>query len=421
MTAGDQMQERSTRWWIEFGALLALTMGAATFFTTPVAVFAPDLIAEFGITRGQVGLLVTASALTGAMVSPSIGRVTDRLGGRLAAVSTLVAAAIGLGGLALAPSYLMLVLAGLVSGIGQAFSNPATNTLIGANVPPGRRGVITGIKQSGVQAAAAVGGFALPLIGSTLGWRAALGIAAAIPVLTITLALTAVGDDRAEGKGPGDSPLLIPKAIYRLSVYGFLMGFVNSAAITYLPLYAVEGFGWSGAGPGLLVGVSGIAGVIGRITWSRAAERRFGYRTVLMTLSVASVLVAACLSAAVGLGSFLIWPAAFLIGAGTASWNAVGMLAVIDRAPAGAAGRASGVVLLGFLLGLASGAPMMGFTVDQTGSYRLGWLVIGLVGIAAFFTARTLFVGDRLQDVPPRGTPGGQRGGSHSGKNGHPG
>jgi predicted MFS family arabinose efflux permease len=414
------MPERSTRWWIEFGAVLALTMGAATFFTTPVAVFAPDLIAEFGITRSQVGLLVTASALTGALMSPSIGRVTDRLGGRLASVSTLAAAAIGLGGLALAPSYLILVLAGLVSGIGQAFSNPATNTLIGANVPPGRRGVITGVKQSGVQAASAVGGFGLPLAGATLGWRAALGIAAAVPVATIALALGTVGDDRARAIGDGDTLQPIPAVIYRLSGYGFLMGFVNSAAFTYLPLYAVEGFGWSGAGPGLLVGVSGLAGVVGRIAWSRAAERRFGYRPVLLTLAVASVLVAVCLIAALGVGSFLIWPAAILTGAGTASWNAVGMLAVIDRAPKGGAGRASGVVLLGFLLGLASGAPLMGFTVDQTGSYRLGWLVVGLVGVAAYFTARTLFVGDGLQDVPPRGTPGWQGGRGHSRQDSHP-
>jgi cyanate permease len=50
------------------------------------------------------------------------------------------------------------------------------------------------------------------------------------------------------------------------------------------------------------------------------------------------------------------------------------MLAVINEAGA-PTGRASGMVLLGFLLGLGIGPPLYGATVDATGSYTAMWLL----------------------------------------------
>ena len=61
----------------------------------------------------------------------------------------------------------------LVGGVGQAIANPATNKLISMHVPPGKRGIITGIKQSGVQAGTFLGGLLLPVITLSFGWRLA--------------------------------------------------------------------------------------------------------------------------------------------------------------------------------------------------------------------------------------------------------
>jgi hypothetical protein len=66
-----------------------------------------------------------------------------------------------------------------------------------------------------------------------------------------------------------------------------------------------------------------------------------------------------------------------LTGASASSWNTVGMLAIIQNVPASRAGRGSGIVLLGFLAGLATGAPLFGWSVDVLGTYTPGWLVVG--------------------------------------------
>ena len=48
-----------------------------------------------------------------------------------------------------------------------------------------------------------------------------------------------------------------------------------------------------------------------------------------------------------------------------------------------ATGRASGVVLFGFLTGLGLGPPVFGAIVDTTGSYDLMWLLSAAAAVAA--------------------------------------
>jgi hypothetical protein len=82
-------------------------------------------------------------------------------------------------------------------------------------------------------------------------------------------------------------------------------------------------------------------------------------------------------------------PAALLLAGGAVAWNAVGMLAIMDLAGSDAVGRGTGFVLLGFLLGYATGAPLMGLSVDALGSYVPGGLVAsGLLAVASFVAGR---------------------------------
>jgi predicted MFS family arabinose efflux permease len=57
------------------------------------------------------------------------------------------------------------------------------------------------------------------------------------------------------------------------------------------------------------------------------------------------------------------------------------MLAVMDYSPLGLVGRGTGLVQLGFLLGLAVGAPLMGFSVDRLEVYWPGWVTVAVLSI----------------------------------------
>jgi predicted MFS family arabinose efflux permease len=381
-----------------FGTVLSSTMGAATFALTAYAVLASDLIAEFDVDRWQIGALVTAMSLGGAVISPRVGSIADTMGAKRSTTATIAFATTALVGLAIAPSYWVIVAAALLGGVAQALANPATNKLIALHVEPGRRGVITGIKQSGVTAASALGGALLPPVAIVAGWRWAVALFALIATVGGVLSLL-IPDDPPGSAPParGERGPLDPY-IFRVAAYGFILGGAGTAIFTFLPLYAEEALGLGPASAGLAVTVTGVAGVVGRILWGRFAEVRFGTWRSLEYIAVLAAVAAAVLVAAASV-SWLVWLAAVLTGFSASAWNSVGMLAVIETVTPAQAGRASGVVLLGFLGGLGVGAPAFGYSIDRLGTYGPGWTA---VGIAFLFGLVVMRVGVEVKPSAPR-------------------
>ena len=372
---------------ISFPTVLATAMGAGTFSLVVFAVLASNLIEEFGAQRWQIGALVTATTLIGAVISPAVGGVTDRIGARNATLITLFVSAAGLAGIALSPVFAVLVVAALIGGVGQAIANPATNKLISLHAPVGRRGVITGIKQSGVQFGTFLGGLTLPALAVALGWRWAVAAFAAVFALGAALALTVLPEDPDRGTEVVSESGELPPIIWKLAIYGFMLGAAGTAIFTYLPLFAEESLGFSKSAAGFTVAFTGFVGIAGRIGWGRIAEHRLGSLPALRIIAVLSAVAAALLIASTVVTP-LVWVAAVVTGLSASSWNAVGMLAVITTLPTSSAGRGSGVVLLGFLFGLAVGAPAFGYSVDRLGSYIPGWIGIGVVFLAALLATR---------------------------------
>jgi MFS family permease len=167
--------------------------------------------------------------------------------------------------------------------------------------------------------------------------------------------------------------------VWWLAVYGFLMGLGGGALLTYLPLYAQEGLGLTVTQAGIIVGVVGFVALLGRVGWSALSERvsHFGGVLALLALMASAATVLLRLAPALGVG--MLWAGALLAALSSSSWNSVAMLAVMQEAGPSRAGSASGVVLLGFLGGLAIGPPIFGYSVDATGSYRTGFLGMALV------------------------------------------
>lgn len=372
------------------GAVTAATMATATFPLIIASVLAAELIDRFGIARSQIGLLVTATSLVGALASPFFGRVTDRIGAVTATRNVLALGMITLTAFALAPSYGFLVLAALAAGLPNGWSNPATNSLIVANVPVGSRGIVTGVKQSGVQFGTFLGGLLLPVFAGLWDWRIAVLMFLLMPVAGLVGMRGRANPTEHEVRAES-AHMAIPTAVKWIAVYGTLSGLAISALFWFLPLFAEENQRWSPRAAGSLVAVVGLSGIAARILWPAASERRIGHGRTLRILAVMSTVTAVLLGlAALGvLESWVLIPAAVLLGGGAIAWNSVGMLAVMDFSPPSLVGKGTGVVLLGFLLGMASGAPLMGLSVDTLGSYVPGWLAsAGLLTAGAVIAGR---------------------------------
>lgn len=369
-------------WRVGFTTLMTAGMVLAIFSAPIVSVLASFLIRDLGMDRTQLGWVLSIYAGVGAIGSPLAGRLSDALGGRLVLAVAFAAAGLGILGIALAPSPAWLIGMALVSGIAWATANPSTNKLVALHIRRGRQGVIMGVKQSGVQIGFFLGGALLPLGALTIGWRPTVALAAAACGLGLAATLLflppepriAVHAAAAEGAYRRS-----PSSRW-LAGYAFLMGAGMASVSTYLPLFAQEAAGLSPGKAGAVASVAGLTGVASRILWSRRSEHAAHHGASLAAMSLASVVAALAIWSALGVGAWVLWPGAVAAGAGVFAWNAVVMLAAVTGADARHAGRASGVVHLGFLSGLALGPVTFGFVVDSTGTYAWSW-----AGVTALF------------------------------------
>lgn len=377
--------ERGPAWRIAFAGVLALAMGTGTYAGYAFGVLGPELRAEFGLSRFELGLLTTLFFAVGGPLSLLAGRATDRFGARLVMLVAFTVAGSAVLAMAAAPAYWILLGAAAVAGVALATGNPVTNKLIAIHVAPGRRGLIMGGKQAGVQVGAFLTGAVLTPVAVAIGWRHALGWSAAIPLTGLVLALALIPSDRpSAAEHAATRAVRLPHSVRWLAAYAFLMGSGVAAINAYLPLYLVERAGASQQLAGSVAATIGLVGIGSRIAWAWASERmRGGYSVPLLLLGAGAVVALLLVAAVEGVGLWLAWPAAALFGATAVTWNAVGMLAVISSAGAGHAGRASGVVTGGFYIGFVGSPMLFGWLVDRMGGYSLAWLLVaGVFGLS---------------------------------------
>lgn len=390
-----------------FPLVLALSMGAGPLTLQALTATAPLVTADLGITRAQLGSLPTAAFLTAALLSPLVGRGADRFSGRAVLAVLFSGACMALLGAAAAPSYAWLLVAAAVSGAAQAMSNPVTNQLIAANVAPGLRGRLTGIKQSGVQMSQFAAGLALPSVALLLGWRGAALVAAFATATALLLVRGSVPAGSAVHlPASGGRRGALPSAVWWLAAYAFTTGAAIQATNVYLPLYSFERLHMPVQAAGLTVAVAGGVGLVARIAWGRAAERVVRPDRPLVALAAASALASGSILAAGSLQApALVWAGAALFGAGGLASNVVLMLALMRATPVRGVGTASGILAVGLYLGFALGPLGYGLVADHTGSYGIGWLAVVGANVAA--AALALLGGPHLFRSSRRDRPAG--------------
>src|SRR5439155_16251678 len=201
-----------------------------------------------------------------------------------------------------ARSYLTLVLL-LVAGAGaNALGQLASNLSLARHVPPGRRGLSFGVKQSGIPITTLLAGASVPAIALTIGWRWAFVIAGvlALPVLLLV---------PAEPPGPARRPaprdgerattaLIVICAAVTLAAAG------ANALGTFLVHSAVHrGIGEAAAGLTLTFGSA--VGIACRLLGGWLADRRTGGHVAVVGFMLAAGATGLALLAAPGLPALI--------------------------------------------------------------------------------------------------------------------
>ncbi|GIH23641.1 hypothetical protein Aph01nite_19510 [Acrocarpospora phusangensis] len=369
-------------------ALLTAVMGVSMLQLFLIGALAPYLVADGSVSRGLLGLTTTAGFLVAAVLSPAAGTLVDRIGPRRAIVALGALAAVALMLIGVAPGPAALLAAVALGGLPQAMANPATNKVIIAAFEPVARATATGWKQSGVQLGALAAGLPLAGLAAWAGWRAAVWAAAGTALAVALWAWRILPADPARRPV---APVAGGGRVGRWAAYCLFLGCGVASVNTYLTLFAAQRLSLAPVIAGWLVAMLGIAGIAGRVGWSRRAGTLERPDALLWLLAAcaggAALVLAACAVAGPPWGTALVWPAAAGIGAFAAAGNAVAMVAVVRHAQQATAGRDSARVSAGFFAGFALGPPLFAVAVEASG-YGAGWAVVS----AEFLTAMTIMV-----------------------------
>ena len=297
-----------------------------------VGILASTLIERFDLTRSDIGRLAAAYALVGAAVSPVIGRLVDRYGGRRMIVFTFAGGALAFLAYALADSYAVLLVAAAVSGVPNGSGNPATNRLIAGLIPPTERGLVTGVKQSGVQLGRFLAGLILPSMVVAWGLSLSYSVIAAVALIGAGLTFVVLPADQPIPRSAAASsapPAALPVAVWWLAIYAFLLGASAGATGAFTALYAKERLAMTAASAGFMIGITGGAAVIARIVLSRMSQKLAHYGPMLAWIALGSTISLAVTASSQHFGAATLWAGTIGVAITVGSWNSVAMLAAL--------------------------------------------------------------------------------------------
>ena len=213
---------RMERW-----VLVASILGSSMAFIdgTVVNVALPTLQQAVGATAAEVQWVVESYALVMGALLLLGGALGDRVGRRrVFAIGTALFAGASVA-CALAPGIEWLILGRAVQGLGAAFLVPGSLALLGACIPPERRGQAIG-RWSAISAATAGIG---PLLGGWLvqevSWRAIFWLNLPLAAVTLFITLRYV----PESRDPGANRLDLPGAgLVTLGLAGLVFGLLEA-------------------------------------------------------------------------------------------------------------------------------------------------------------------------------------------------
>ena len=355
---------------------------------------------DFG--EAELGTAIASAFLAAALVAAPAGRLAERIGPRAVVLIGLASAGASLVGVAaLATSSLTLAAFLALAGIAVTMVQVGVNVLLALWIPADRQGIAFGAKQAAVPLASLLAGLALPVIGVTLGWRAAFLIAAvAIPVIALAVPGTPPPAARPSGPPVRRSS---SRSLILLAVGAMLAAAGGNATPAFVVATAADR-GMPLAEAGLVLAAGSIVGVAVRVGSGWLADR-LGRGSLLLVAGLVAAGSVGYLVLALADHPALILVGVFLAFGGGWGWGGLLVLAV-SRSQQGALGRAMGIVQTGPMVGAVIG-PLLFGTLAEHVSFEAAWAAMSVLAVAAVVTVlasrRALLRSRSVAGVAPTG------------------
>ncbi len=355
-----------------------------------VAVLIPELRAEYGLSLGEVGVLLAGTG--GGMVLTLLpwGLATDRIGERAVVALGLGSAGLALGLAATLPAYGVLFALLALAGMAGASVSAASGRAVMGWFEASERGFALGIRQTAVPLGWAAAALALPQLVGFGGLAAGLGALGGGCVAGALVGVLLLRDPPSDAGEIGDPvrPLRDPR-LWRLCTGSAFYVVVQVAITSFLVLYLHEERGFSlGAAGAVLATVSLLGGAL-RIVFGRLSDRMATRVVPLRRLGLVLAGAVALAASLVQAPDAVLVPALVAAGALSASWNGLSFTAAAELAGRRSAGAALGFQQTALAAGSAV-APAPFALLVAASSWQAAFAVLAALPVLGAWTLAPL-------------------------------
>jgi MFS family permease len=373
-----------SNWLPLLATLFIQAMVAMALLTLPV--MAPVAAKALEVSPALVGVYVAITYAGAMFASLTSGTTVSRLGPIRVSQLGLMLCALGLC-LCAVPWLPAIGLGALLIGLGYGPITPASSQILARTTPPAQMALVFSIKQTGVPVGAMMAGAIVPSLMLGIDWQWSLVVVAVACVVSAALSQPlreALDDLRQASLTFQMSTLTTPlrmvlghRALSTMAACSFMFSMVQMSLTTYLVTYLHDDLAYGMVSAGLLLSVTQMGGIGGRIAWGLVADRWLGAQKTLALLAILmaiSALATALLLPTLPLWG--IWTILLVFGASAIGWNGVYLAEVARQAPEGKASVATGGTLTFTFLGVVIGPPLFGALSSAFGTYRAGFLAL---------------------------------------------
>jgi MFS family permease len=330
----------------------------------------PFLKQQLGVGYVELGFALTVFAVTSGLTQAPIGYLADHLGARNILLMGLCLGGFALIALGLHLTYPWLIASAALLGLANSVYHPANYAILSAHMNEARMGRAFSIHAFAGFFGGAVAPAIMAALVAAIGGHGALIAAGAVgPLVALLLMAVGIPDANAASRttSPGDAPRqnVITPALIVLMIFFFLLS-ISSAGIGNFGVVALmSGYGATFSVANLALTVflgASAAGVLAGGLLADLTERHGQFAAACFAVNAVILLVVAAVNLPQVLLIGAMGLAGFLSGVIVPSRD----MMVRNAAPAGAAGRAFGIVSTGFNIGGIVSPLLFGWIMDQS-------------------------------------------------------
>ncbi len=329
----------------------------------------PYLKAQLGVGYIELGLALTVFGLVSGLTQAPIGYLADHIGARKVLLIGLCVGGLALIMLGMNLTYTSLIACAAVLGLANSVYHPCDYAILSAHMDESRMGRAFSIHTFAGFLGGAVAPAIMAALVAWLGGLGALMVAGAVgPVVAVLLIAVGIPDassaDRKQDGVAAPRQSVITPAIAMLTIFFMLLGLSNAGISNFGVVALMTGYGVTFSAANIALTAFLGASAAGVLAGGYLADRTtrhgqvaaacFGINAIIILVIATINLPSIVLTAAMGVAGFL----------GGVIAPSRDML-VRNAAPAGAAGRAFGIVSTGFNFSGIISPLLYGWIMDQ--------------------------------------------------------